>query len=270
MIASDVSTQLHAHKQKAHSVGRAGYVAYGVIHLLVAWLAVQVATGGSGHSADTTGAMAQVKRLPLGMGLLLVITLGMALLTIWKISQVLFGVPGATGRKDVLLRIMSGCQAVALGALAVSAAKFILGSGSSASSKQESATATLLRAEGGRILVTLAGLVVIGIGVGMAIYGLTRKFEDGLQLGRLTRKAQRTVRLLGAVGYLTKGAAYSIVGGLLVAAAVTADPQKSRGLDAALHTLVGQPYGQVLLVVVAVGIACFGVFCFARARYSKR
>ncbi|GAB3871622.1 DUF1206 domain-containing protein [Dactylosporangium cerinum] len=52
-------------------------------------------------------------------------------------------------------------------------------------------------------------------------------------------------------------------------AAVTNDPGKSRGLDAALHTLVAQPYGKFLLLAVALGVAAFGVYCFFQAKYRK-
>jgi hypothetical protein len=50
---------------------------------------------------------------------------------------------------------------------------------------------------------------------------------------------------------------------------MTYDPGKSRGLDAALHTLAEQPYGHVLLAVIAAGIAAFGVFSIVQARYRK-
>jgi hypothetical protein len=28
-----------------------------------------------------------------------------------------------------------------------------------------------------------------------------------------------------------------------------------------------QPFGQLLLVLIALGIGCYGLFCFARARH---
>ena len=52
-------------------------------------------------------------------------------------------------------------------------------------------------------------------------------------------------------------------------AAVTYDPNKARGLDAALKTLAGHAYGVWLLVLIALGFAAFGVFCFAQAKYRK-
>ena len=53
---------------------------------------------------------------------------------------------------------------------------------------------------------------------------------------------------------------------LFVSAAVTFDPKKAGGLDVALHTLLAQSYGAWLLTVVALGIGCFGLYCFAWAR----
>jgi hypothetical protein len=39
-------------------------------------------------------------------------------------------------------------------------------------------------------------------------------------------------------------------------------------MDAALATIKDQPAGTVLLVAMAVGIACFGVYCFVWARFA--
>ena len=47
------------------------------------------------------------------------------------------------------------------------------------------------------------------------------------------------------------------------------DPEKARGLDAALRTLREQSYGTFLLALVALGIAAFGVYCFLQSRYRK-
>ena len=60
------------------------------------------------------------------------------------------------------------------------------------------------------------------------------------------------------------------VGGLLVYAAVTFDPSKAQGLDGALRTVLELPFGPILLTLVALGIAAFGAFLFVRARYPER
>ena len=63
--------------------------------------------------------------------------------------------------------------------------------------------------------------------------------------------------------------AYAIVGILVLVAAITFDPNKAGGLDDALRTLAAQPFGAVLLVIVALGLAAYGVYCFFEARCRK-
>jgi hypothetical protein len=70
-------------------------------------------------------------------------------------------------------------------------------------------------------------------------------------------------------GYTSKGIAYGIAGILIVTAAVKYDPEKAGGLDAALKALADRSYGPWLLGLIALGIACFGVYCFFQAKYRK-
>ena len=76
--------------------------------------------------------------------------------------------------------------------------------------------------------------------------------------------------LLGKVGYIAKGVAIGLVGALFGYAAVTHDPKKSGGLDAALQEVLEQPFGPVLLGAIGLGLICYGLFCFARARHLSR
>ena len=53
-------------------------------------------------------------------------------------------------------------------------------------------------------------------------------------------------------------------------AAFTQDPDKSGSTDKALHTVLQQPFGPYLLMALAAGIACYGLFNFARARHLAK
>jgi hypothetical protein len=110
---------------------------------------------------------------------------------------------------------------------------------------------------------------VVGIGVGLVIYGIKKKFEKHLNTGQMSPKTRQTVRRLGMAGYSSKGAAYAIAGVLFVSAAITFDAEKAGGLDSALKTLASTSYGPWLLGLIALGIACFGVYCFFQAKYRK-
>jgi hypothetical protein len=107
------------------------------------------------------------------------------------------------------------------------------------------------------------------IGVGLVIYGLKKQFEKHLKTGEMSPTTRTLARRLGIAGYVAKGVAYGIAGLLIIVAAVKYDPEKARGLDAALRTLREQSYGVALLTLVALGIAAFGLFCLLQSRYRK-
>jgi hypothetical protein len=58
-----------------------------------------------------------------------------------------------------------------------------------------------------------------------------------------------------------------VIGVLLCWAAASHDPRKSGGLDQALRELVGNGLGRPAVVLVGVGIGCFGLYLFARSRH---
>jgi hypothetical protein len=158
---------------------------------------------------------------------------------------------------------------VIYGALAWTAYKVVVGTPTSNAEQTQQATAGVMARPAGLWLVALGGVAVIAVGVGLIVYGARRKFEKRLLIGQMSRSARRTAVYLGQLGYIAKGIAFGIVGILLFQAATSHNPAKSRGLDAALRLLVAQPYGALLLILVAIGFASFGAYCFFQARYRK-
>jgi hypothetical protein len=153
--------------------------------------------------------------------------------------------------------------------LAWTAFKVQAGAPTSSAGQQEQATAGVLAHPSGRVLVVLGAIVVIGVGIGLFVYGAKRMFQRRLMTGRMSYSTRRLAVGLGRVGYMAKGVTFGIAGILAFAAAVKKDAARSTGLDGALHTLADKPYGQVLLVAVAAGFAAFGVYCFFQSRYRR-
>jgi hypothetical protein len=122
----------------------------------------------------------------------------------------------------------------------------------------------------GRWLVGLAGIVVIAVGVGFIVEGVTRRFERQLVDRReLSGRTRTTVITLGVIGSLARGLVFAVTGILVLDAAITFDPNKSSGLDGALRTLAGHSYGRVLLLFLAAGIVVFAAYGLAAARWAK-
>jgi hypothetical protein len=257
-------------------LARVGLLAYGVVHLLVAWLALQLAWfDGAGESADQSGAMSTLAESPVGKPLLWVIALGLIALAVWQAAEVLRWRSGwsASGKARTKALRKSGnalIKAAIYIALAVLAIRFATGSGRSSSQQQQETTAGVLGWPGGQFLVGAAGLVLIGSGVWHIRKGLTKKFMKQIDTSDASPAAIRLVTRLGQVGFPGKGVALALVGGLLVYAAITFDPSKAKGLDGALRTVLQLPFGRILLTLVALGIAAFGAFLFVRARYPER
>ena len=73
-----------AHSDALEHLARVGLIAYGLVHVLIGWLAVQLAWfGGSGESADQSGALATLAESPFGGPLLWVLGLGLFALALW-------------------------------------------------------------------------------------------------------------------------------------------------------------------------------------------
>jgi hypothetical protein len=256
-------------------LARVGLIAYGVVHLLVAWLALQLAWGGGGESADQSGAMATVAESPVGKPLLWIIAIGLIALAVWQAAEVLrwrsgWSASGKTRTKAIRKSVKAIAKAVMYATLAVLAIRFATGSGQSSSEQQQQTTAGVFDWPAGEWLVGIAGLALIGSG-GYHVYkGVTKRFLKEIDTSDATPSALRLVTRLGQVGFPGKGIALAGVGGLLVWAAVTFDPSKAQGLDGALRTILELPFGRILLTLVALGIAAFGAYLFVRARYPER
>ena len=68
--------QAHNSDWMDHAI-RAGLVAYGVVHLLVGWLALQLAFGEKEDSASNSGALHYLAQQPMGEVLVWMIAVGM-------------------------------------------------------------------------------------------------------------------------------------------------------------------------------------------------
>ncbi len=254
-------------------LARIGLIAYGVVHLLLAWLALQLAWGGgSGESADQAGALATLAEQPLGRPLLWLLAVGLVALAAWQAAEVLrwrsrLSSSGDARKKALEKTGKAVAKAVLYAALAVLAVRTATGSGGGGGQQQ---AAGVFGWPAGRWLVALVGLVVIGVGVYLVHKGVSKRFLEEVDLGQAPPQTRRLVTRLGQAGFPAKGVALGVVGALLVYAAVTFDPAQATGLDGALRTILGAPFGKVLLTLVAIGIAAFGAYCLVRARYPER
>src|SRR6202022_4356350 len=150
--------------------------------------------------------------------------IGMAL---WRLSECAYGSPGASGasgQKKTGERVLALAKAVLYGVIAYGVLKYALGEGGPQSSDRQSVdlTATLMKYPGGRLLVIVIGLAVIGGGAYLAYQAWRKKFLRDLQLGQLRARSRRIAEWLGEFGGIARGIVFVTAGIFLVVAAAEA------------------------------------------------
>lgn len=251
-------------------LARAGLIAFGVVHVVMGWLTIQLAFGDRENSSDTSGAVRELAQQPFGEALVWAVGIGMVLLALWQAIEAVVGHRQDDGGMLVAKRLASAGKVVVYGVIAASAFKVVMGSGSSGGDGTTSLSAKLMDLPGGQVIVGLVALGIAAVGGYLIYKGATRRFLKDIDADGASGKVGSAYVWLGTVGYVAKGAAIVGVGGLFGYAAATHEPDKSGGIDEALRTLLDQPFGPVITALVGAGFIAFGLFCFAWARHLDR
>ncbi|MBS2532645.1 DUF1206 domain-containing protein [Catenulispora sp. NF23] len=258
-----------SHKQVFDTLGRAGFVARGVVYLVIGWIALMIALEHRAVEADRTGALELIAGKTMGFAVLWFLVVGFAGMTLWRATLALR--PELPGKKGVGSRLASAGKAVLYAVAAYTTARFTVTGHASGSTNQQSTdfTTDLMRHSGGRWLVGAAGLGLVIGGVFMIKRGLERRFAKELRTGSPSGATRRRVLILGTVGNVARGVIAVGAGGFLVDAAIKFDPSKARGVDGTLRALATAPLGTVILIAMAFGLAAFGAYSFCEARWRR-
>jgi hypothetical protein len=254
-------------------LARFGYGAKGVVYLIIGFLATQVVVGAGGATTDQAGALRAIGQQPFGKVLLIIVAIGLLCFAVWSLIQAIFDTDNqGTKAKGIIGRLAFAMTGISYGALAFGA--FQLGSGSGSGGKSSTAstqggTALLLRQPLGQVLVILLGLIVIGVACYFFYRAYKALFLARLNLATLHAQTRKLVINVSKLGHVAFGVVLFVVGIFLIVAALQDNASKAKGLDAALQTLAHQPYGQVVLGIVALGLMAYGVYSFVEARYRR-
>jgi hypothetical protein len=256
-----------AARDRLETLARLGYAARGAVSLIVGVLALLAAFGRGGGATGSKGALQTLLAQPLGDVLLAAVAVGLFGFALWRTLQSLLDADGlGTGAKAIAVRIGQAVSAIIYVGLGAFALSLIFGWGHRGGGEQSARdwTAWLLARPFGPWLVGAIGLTIAGAALGMAHKAWTASFRR-----HLAPEAPSWVTTLGRLGYVARGIVFLVVAGFLMVAAWQSDPSEARGLGGALAALQVQPFGRALFGLVALGLAAFGAFEFAEARFRR-
>ena len=249
---------------------RFGYVARGLVYLVPGVLALLLAMGMRGAMITQTESIGVIGRQPLGRLLLLPVAAGLAGYALWGfVRAVLDPLRKGHSVKGIFERLGYAMSGLAHAVLLATAVRVLL-SAATHTAKGLDWAAELLAKPSGAWLLGIVGLCwIAGAGVLQIVVGWRGTFMGDLALERMDSGERRWAKGLGRVGTVARGIVFSIIGMLLVAAALHANPHKEIGMDGALRELTRQPFGRILLAAAALGLMVFGVFSVMGARWMR-
>jgi heme/copper-type cytochrome/quinol oxidase subunit 2 len=235
---------------------RAGLGCRGLIYLLIAWLTVQVARGHQGRKVDEKGALQAVAARPFGVVAVVAVALGLAGLAVWQASIAARPDPGPPRR------VFAGLKAFVYTGLMISAVSVVVHR--HAGGHRKGWSAQVLAHGWGRALLGAGGIVIAVAAVVLFAKAVSRRYDVDVDF-----RGNELLEWLGAVAMACRAVIIGTVGGFVIDAAVTYDPSKANGLDGALRSLAREPHGRLLLLVVAGGMALFGVFSCLEVKFAR-
>jgi len=258
-------------KDSLVTVARAGFIAKGVIYILIgviAFLAAFRIGNKSNTEATSKGAFHTVGDLPAGVVLLGLLALGLICYTIWRFVQAAT-VHESDAKKSVGKRIRYVLSGLAYGSLAFTAGRLLFEERSGNKDRNQELATTLLQQSYGQLLAIALGLVFAGIGIYQVYYGLKEKYKK--HVGSISGLSGKGDLLLKAakLGYIARGAVWLIVAFLFLRAAMHLNSSEAGDTGKAFQFIGSGAYGTVLLAVLAIGVVMYGVFNFVRAGYER-
>ena len=247
--------------------GRFGLAAQGISFVIVAVLALLLATGRGGMTADREVALRSLADETWGGALLVLLAAGFAGYALWRLADALLDRDNeGDDAKGLGKRAGDLGKGLFYGALAVSVVRILFGADEGGEERTDRTTAGVLDWPAGRWIVFGVAAAVAAAAVWNVYRGVSRKFEEDLE-AEISPDARRLVGWLGLVGLATRGVAFGVIAWFLAKAAYEYAPKQAVGLGGALAKLASATYGEALLAAVAAGLLAFGVFCLAQARY---
>jgi hypothetical protein len=239
---------------------RIGYVARGILFLIIGGFALLAAGGLGAHPRGTRDALEFVLQKPFGGYFLWTLAAGLSCFAGWRFLQSVFDVDRHGSSLYGLTRrcVLAGSGLFYI-ALAVATAHITVEQrriGEDQAAREW--TSWLMKQPLGHGLIALIATGFVGVAIGLAVNAFRSPY---IAIGSMrSRRHLALVLALGSFGTLTRAFVFLLLGGFLGVAAYDSNSEEAAGLAGVLRAMQSQPYGGVLLGIAALGLIAFGCF----------
>jgi hypothetical protein len=260
----------------ADRMARVGYVAKGLVFLLVGGLAIGAAAGLGGKATDPSGALVTVARTLPGRAALVFVALGLVAHAAFRAALVVVGEPYV--RRDpfgrLLRRIANGFGTIIYLGMAVTAGALAIGRGARVHTDNDAETrhfsARILTSPWGRpLLIGVALGILVGAVVQLARALGPNHIREQLRVDEMTEGELQMVMVVARIAFAARGIVLAACGYFVGRAAIDGAPREARGPAGALHAVGELPHGNIWLAAVAAGLIAFGAYGLLQARWRR-
>jgi fumarate reductase subunit D len=250
---------------------RLGYVVRGALYAVMGLLALGIALGvGGGQTTDLSGSLVFLVSNPFGKLVLIVAAVGLAAYSLWGFTRAVYDpLRRGSDAGGYMARLGFVSSAVSYAAIVFFALQILAGSGGASGDSTQKTIAAVLTHPGGGWLTAIIGLVAIAVGLGQFLEAYRATFKEDLKGAEMSASERSWAIGLGRFGMFARGVIFLVIGWFLVMAGLHHDAGQVQGFGGAFLFLLGQPFGRVVLGIVALGFVALGLHSFACARWIR-
>jgi hypothetical protein len=250
---------------------RLGYAVRGLLYAVMGLLVLRIALGiGGGQATDLSGSMVFLIGNPFGKLVLIVVIVGLAAYSLWGFIRAIYDpLHRGSNASGYAARLGFVSSAVSYLAIVIFALQILAGSGTASGDSTQKSIASVLTHPAGGWLTILIGVVALGIGIGQFVEAYRATFARDLKGTEMSASERNIAVKLGRFGMFARGVTFLVIGWFLIQAGIHNDASQAHGFGGAFLFLLSQPYGHILVGVIALGFVALGLHSFACARWVR-
>jgi len=251
---------------KKETVTRLGIAAKGIIYLLIGVLTALAAFGQGGSKTGGKDALQFLSEQAYGKILLIAVGLGLLGYLFYRFYMAFANLKNHNDDiKGYVMRASYLVSGLIYGFLGFTALKLAIGN--SSKNSDSSFVAKILNSEYGSYIAIIVALILIGKAIYEFYMAYSEKFKKEVQHANIDYKAQKVLLNSGKIGFTARGIVAGILAYLFFKAGMQNSTDTIDRTDA--FNFLQAEFGSLVLGLVAIGVACYGVFMLIKSKYPS-